>query len=162
MAQEPEYIYPPNSLKSKVTVDASSVDVVALKQAELAIGGMADEYLEWVKDDIANLQGAYEKALADPSSGGEAKEDIYGFAHDIKGQGGSFGYPLMTAVGNHLCKFIEGIPGDLSATQLTVIKVYIDTLRVIILDRMTGSSGKAGERLLMGLDAVVAKVTAKG
>lgn len=162
MAQEPEYIYPPNSLKSKVTVDASSVDMAVLKQADLAIGDMADEYLEWVKDDIANLLGAYEKALGDPSAAGEAKEDIYGFAHDIKGQGGSFGYPLMTAVGNHLCKFIEGIPGDLSAAQLTVIKVYIDTLRVIILERMTGSSGKAGERLLMGLDAVVAKVTAKG
>lgn len=161
MAQEPEYIYPPNSLKSKITVDASTVDMVAIKQADMAIEDMAGEYLEWVKDDIANLQGAYEQALADPSNGSGAKDDIYGFAHDIKGQGGSFGYPMMTAVGNHLCKFIEGIPGDLSPAQLTVIKVYVDTLRVVIQERMTGNGGKAGERLLMGLDAVVAKVTAK-
>lgn len=67
----------------------------------------------------------------------------------------------MTAVGNHLCKFIEGIPGDLTTVQLTVIKVYVDTLTVIIKERMTGDGGKAGERLMMGLDAVVAKVTAK-
>lgn len=55
MAQEPEYIYPPNSLKSKITVDETSVDMVALKRADMAIEDMTDEYLEWVKDDIANL-----------------------------------------------------------------------------------------------------------
>ncbi len=49
MAQEPEYIYPPNTLKSKVTVDASKVDAVALKQAEMAIEDMQDDYLGWVK-----------------------------------------------------------------------------------------------------------------
>ncbi|MBT7451240.1 MAG: phosphorelay protein, partial [Rhodospirillaceae bacterium] len=87
MAQEPEYIYPPNSLKSKIAADASAVDIIALQDAEAAIGEMAEEYLGWVKDDIANLQGAYEKAAANPSTADEAREEMYGFAHDIKGQG---------------------------------------------------------------------------
>ncbi|MEQ9109362.1 MAG: Hpt domain-containing protein [Rhodospirillaceae bacterium] len=158
MAQEPEYIYPPNTLKNKVTIDASSVDASALAQAELAIGEMSEDYLEWVKDDLAALQAAYEKAVSDPASANEAKEDLHGYAHDIKGQGGSFGYPLMTAVGNQLAKFIESIPGTLTAPQLQVVKVHIDTLKLIIVDRMDGDGGKAGDRLLRALDAVIAKV----
>lgn len=158
MAQEPEYIYPPNTLKNKVTVDVSSVDASALEQAELAIGEMAEDYLGWVKDDLVALEEAYNKALSDPSSADAAKEDIHGYAHDIKGQGGSFGYPLMTAVGNQLAKFIESIPGALSAPQLQVVKVHIDTLKLIIVERMDGDGGKAGDRLLRALDAVIAKV----
>lgn len=159
MAQEPEYIYPPNTLKSKITVDSSTVDIVAMNQAEMAITDMAEDYLGWVKDDLAKLQGAYDKAINEPAKAGEAKDEMYGFAHDIKGQGGSFGFPLMTAVGNHLCKFMEGVDGNLNAAQLEVVKVHIDTLQVIILQRMEGDGGKAGTHLLKGLDAVVAKVT---
>lgn len=159
MAQEPEYIYPPNNLKSKITVDSSTVDIVAMNQAEMAITDMAEDYLGWVKDDLAKLQGAYDKAVKEPDKAAEAKEEMYGFAHDIKGQGGSFGYPLMTAVGNHLCKFMEGVEGTLNAAQLQVVKVHIDTLQVIILERMEGDGGKAGARLLKGLDMVVEKVT---
>ncbi|NKB45683.1 MAG: phosphorelay protein [Alphaproteobacteria bacterium] len=162
MAQEPEYIYPPNNLKSKITVDSSSVGVVAMQDAEAAITDMAEDYLGWVKDDIANLQGAYDKAVADPSAGADAREEMYGFAHDIKGQGGSFGYPLMTAVGNQLCKFMEGIEGNLNAAQLSVVKVHIDTLRLIIQERMEGDGGKAGSQLLRALDAVIAKVKEMG
>lgn len=162
MAQEPEYIYPPNNLKSKITADASAVDVIALQDAEAAIGSMAEDYLVWVKDDIANLQGAYDKSVADPSGADESREEMYGFAHDIKGQGGSFGYPLMTAVGNQLCKFMEGIEGNLNAAQLQVVKVHIDTLRLIIQERMEGDGGKAGSQLLRALDAVIAKVNEKG
>ena len=162
MAQEPEYIYPPNTLKNKVTVDAGSVDLAALEQAELAITGMQSDYLEWVIKDIEQLQGAYDKAVKEPDNRAAAQEGIYGFAHDIKGQGGSFGYPLMTAVGNQLCKFLEGIEGIVNDIQLNVVKVHIDTMRLIIQDRMEGDGGKAGDHLLKGLNAVITKVTGAG
>ena len=158
MAQEPEYIYPPNTLKNKVTVDAGSVDLVAIEQAEAAIMDMKDDYLVWVIEDMDKLQGAYDAAVKDAANRAAAQEDIYAFAHDIKGQGGSFGYPLMTAVGNHLCKFIEGVDGVLNDAQLEVVKVHIDTLRLIILEKMEGDGGKAGDRLLKGLVAVVTKI----
>ena len=159
MAQEPEYIYPPNTLKNKVTVDAGSVDLVAIEQAEAAIADMKDDYLVWVKEDIDKLQGAYDKAVGDVAGRAAAQEDIFSFAHDIKGQGGSFGYPLMTAVGNQLCKFIEGVDGTLSDAQLEVVKVHIDTMRLVIQEKMEGDGGKAGDRLLKGLTAVITKVS---
>lgn len=160
MAQEPEYIYPPNTLKNKVTVDAGTVDLVAIEMAEASIMDMKDDYLVWVKDDIEKLQGAYDKAVKDKEGRAGAQEEIYAFTHDIKGQGGSFGYPLMTAVGNVLCKFMEGVDGTLSDAQMEVVKVHIDTMRLIIMEKMEGDGGKAGLQLLKGLDAIIAKVTA--
>jgi chemotaxis protein histidine kinase CheA len=161
MAQEPEYIYPPNTLKSKVTVDGSKIDAVALKQAEMAIEDMQDDYLGWVKDDLANLTSSYEKAKSSPENWEEIQEDLYGFAHDVKGQGSSFGYPLVTAVANQLCVFMEGIEGKLSEVQLDAVKVHIDTMKLVVTQKMAGEGGPAGEQLLKGLDAVIAKVTGK-
>ena len=160
MAQEPEYIYPPNTLKSKVTVDASKVDALALKQAEMAIEDMQGDYLGWVKDDLANIQGAYEKALKNADSREQHQEEIYDFAHDVKGQGSSFGYPLMTAVANQLCVFMEGIEGKMTDVQLEAVKVHIDTMKLVVTQKMAGDGGQMGEQLLKGLDAVIAKVTA--
>ena len=138
-------------------MDASSIDGFALGQAEQAIKDMADEYLEWVNVDISNLEASYTKAV----KGEAAKDEIYDNAHELKGQGGSFDYPLMTAVGNQLCKFIEGIKDELNPAQLQVVKVHIDTMKLIILERMSGDGGKAGDRLLKGLDLVIAKVNSK-
>ncbi len=159
MAQEPNTFIRLTPLKNKVTVDAGSVDLVAIEQAEAAIADMKDDYLVWVKEDIDKLQGAYDKAVSDAANRAAAQEDIHAFTHDIKGQGGSFNYPLMTAVGNHLCKFIEGVDGTLNDSQLDVVKVHIDTMRLIIMEKMEGDGGKAGDRLLKGLVAVITKMS---
>ena len=127
--------------------------------AEMSIKDMQGDYLVWVKDDIEKLQGAYNKAAKDSGNRAAAQEEVYGFTHDIKGQGGSFGYPLMTAIGDQLCKFMEGIDATLNDAQLEVVKVHIDTMQLVIMEKMEGDGGKAGERLLMGLSAVTSKVT---
>lgn len=124
----------------------------------MAIEDMQDDYLVWVKDDLASLQGAYEKALKSGDAREQHQEELYDFAHDVKGQGSSFGYPLMTAVANQLCAFMEGIEGKMSDVQLDVVKVHIDTMKLVVTQQMSGDGGTAGEQLLKGLDAVIAKV----
>jgi hypothetical protein len=78
----------------------------------------------------------------------------------MKGQGGSFGYPLMTAVGNSLCRFLEKVD-KLPDSALEVVAVHVDTMRVVISNKMEGEGGKMGDRLLNGLDLVVNKVLKK-
>jgi hypothetical protein len=78
-------------------------------------------------------------------------------AHDIKGQGGSFGYHLMTAVGNQLCRFIENC-STWGPAELDAVKVHIDAMKLVIAQRMEGDGGKVGENLVGGLQAVVAKL----
>ncbi|MBF0304141.1 MAG: phosphorelay protein [Alphaproteobacteria bacterium] len=158
---EPEFIQPPNTLKNKVKYGPDGVDLDMLEKAEQIIANLQGNYLEWVQDDLTKLQGFYDKALATPE-GERAKvfKDLFGVAHDVKGQGGSFGYHLMTAIGNQLCRFLEGTQKT-GAAELDVVKVHLDAMRLVIGQRMEGDGGKMGENLLRGLQAVVAKVAPK-
>ncbi len=131
----------------------------ALERAEQVISGMTGSYLTWVAEDLNKIDVAFAALKA---ASGDRKEEMNGIflvAHDIKGQDGSFGYNLMTAIGNELCRFIEKTdktgPGVIEA-----IKLHIDALKLVIAEDMKGNGGKAGEKMLSGLQQICDKLVA--
>ncbi len=153
-----EIVEPPDTVQSKVTYSATGVDLSVLEKAEQIIAGLQDSYLEWVQEDLNKLQVIYDQLQAQPDRSAALLKDLFRVAHDIKGQGGSFGYDLMTVVGNHLCRFIEGLTGDVGEAEMDVIKLHLDSLRLIIGRRLEGAGGAAGDKIVSGLQAVIAKV----
>lgn len=151
---EMEIINPPNNLKNKVREGGpGAVDLATLERAEKAIADMADSYLEWVQEDLKRMDAAY-KALA--SAEGERKEEaegVFQIAHDIKGQGGSFGYDLMTVIGNELCRLIERTD-NFGPAEVQAIKVHVDALKIVIQTGMKGDGGANGQALVDGIRQV--------
>lgn len=159
---EVSVIRPPDTLKSKVREGGpGAVDLAALERAEAVIANLTGSYLQWVQEDLVKLQNAYDVLAAAPDDGRKAAaEKIFQIAHDIKGQGGSFGYNLMTVIGNSLCRFIEKQPG-VGPKEIDVIKVHVDSLKLVIAQDLKGDGGPFGEKLLAGLNAVIDKVLVK-
>lgn len=152
-----EFIDPPDTLTNKVSVTSGGVDPDVLEKAEQIIANMQSSYLDWVEDDLARIQALYSRLLNEPEAKAEILKDIFTIAHDVKGQGGSFDFPLMTRIGNSLCRFIERIGDGQADKQSVVIKVHIDAMRVVISNKMSGDGGKIGDNLLRGLDLAVEK-----
>lgn len=153
-----EIINPPNTVKSKVRVGGpGAVDTSTLERAEQAIAGMADQYLDWVQEDLKRIEDAY--AVLTGASGDRKQEldGVFQVAHDMKGQGGSFGFDLITAIGNQLCRLIEKID-VINDGEINAIRVHIDAMKLVIAQKMTGNGGKAGDQILIGLDKVAEKV----
>lgn len=156
-----EIINPPNTLKSKVSVGGpGAVDPAALDRAEKVIADMSGSYLQWVQDDLAKISAAYDKLASGKHDRKQALNEIFQISHDMKGQGGSFGYVLMTSVGNELCRIIEKM-GTTGKTDLEneVIRIHIDALKLIIATKMVGDGGKVGEAMLSGIRKVGDKLT---
>ena len=157
--EKPEIINPPNALKSKVgTGGPGAVDLDTLEKAEQVIASMADNYLEWVEADLKKISDAY-KALA--AATGDRKEEIevvFQISHDMKGQGGSFGFDLVTAIGNELCRMIEKSP-RVTDDVVDAVKVHIDAMRLVIQNRMKGDGGANGKAILSGIQQVGDKLT---
>ncbi len=157
MANVPEMIDVPNALKSKVSYGPDGVDAATIERAEQIIAGMQDQYLVWVQEDLRKIQAGYDKVRAMPV---EDRKDsiryVFDVAHDMKGQGGSFGFPLMTNVANNLCRFIETRP-QFGNAEMDAIRVHIDVLRLIMAEGITGDGGPRGEKLMRGLELVVEK-----
>ncbi|MGB0671252.1 MAG: Hpt domain-containing protein [Rhodospirillales bacterium] len=157
-----EIIRPPNTLKAKVREGGpGAVDMDTLAKAENVIASLSDNYLEWVQEDLVRLSKAVEGLKAAPSDS-EALDKVFQVAHDMKGQGGSFGYDLITIIGNSLCRFIEGLEGKgVSGGQLEVINIHLQTMKIVIANRMKGDGGSEGIKVLKGIELVVSKVAKK-
>ncbi len=155
-----EVINPPNVLKKKVGTDGmGAIDLEAIEKAEEAISSMADSYLVSVADDFRKIDEAFEKLEA---ATGDRKEELMGVfqtALVLKGQGGSFGYDLMTAIGNELCRLIEKLD-KAGPKEVEAIKLHIDSMKLVISNDIKGDGGDTGKEMLAGLQQVCDKLLA--
>ncbi|MBQ6854732.1 MAG: Hpt domain-containing protein [Alphaproteobacteria bacterium] len=85
-------------------------DVDALsKGAEDVITRLRDEYVRATEDNIGSLERLLNDIPTMDSVNQERvlKEEFFRMAHDIKGQGSTFGYPLLTDLGSDICERIR-------------------------------------------------------
>ena len=151
---EIEIINPPNTLKNKVREGGpGAVDLATLERAEKAIAEMSDSYLEWVEEDLKRMDLAYKNLEKAEEPRKEEADAVFQIAHDVKGQGGSFGYDLMTVIGNELCRLIERTESFGSA-EVQAIKVHVDALKIVIQTGMKGDGGANGQALVDGIRKV--------
>ena len=159
---ELEIINPPNTLKSKVKMGGpGSIDMDMIEKAEKVLAGLSDNYLEWVQEDLQKITAAYNELK---SGGGDQKktlDTIFRISHDMKGQGGSFGYTLMTSIGNELCRMIEKLPAPIGPAHIEAIGVHVDSMKLVIAQKMKGDAGQMGAAVLAGLQRVSDKLTMK-
>ena len=119
------------------------------------LNDLAKDYEVWVQKDLQNLQKAYEKALQTPQDSRVPvmMQEVFKIAHDMKGQGATFGYDLITDIGNHLCRYVEKQP-VFNDTQMTVVKVHIDALAEILNNHLIGDGGTQGAELKSKIEAL--------
>jgi chemotaxis protein histidine kinase CheA len=112
---------------------------------------MRERYLVWATADLAALRALVEQAgrLGAPERG-PAAHDIFRRAHDIKGQGGSFNYPLMTRIGGALCRLLKERP-ELDDDALAVVLAHVEAMETVVVRRLEGDGGEVGTALLAGL-----------
>jgi len=153
-----EIINPPNAVKAKVKVGGpGAVDAATLEKAEQAIASMSDQYLDWVHDDIVKIDAAYADLVAASGDRKVEVDRVFQVSHDMKGQGGSFGFDLVTAIANQLCRLIEKMENT-GSKELEAIRVHIDAIKLVIAQKVKGDGGKAGEQIMVGLEKVVQKI----
>lgn len=129
-----------------------------LEQADKVIDGLGGQFLDWVREDVDQLASALARAVSAPPMRGKILERISFIANDIKGQGTTFGYPLITEVCQSLCWFIGGADPDDPVT-LGVVTAHIDSLKLIVREKMAGDGGDAGRQLIAALELAVQKVS---
>jgi len=132
------------------------LDEVALEAAQRIFEEMAEDYPDWVNEQIEALYELHRRCVDSPEQRRGLFEQITAQAHDLKGQGGTFGYPLVTAFAASLNRF-STIRHDITDNHVEIIKAHIDAMRAVIRDRIKGDGGEIGEALQRGLEQVIAK-----
>ncbi len=155
-----EYIQPPNNLrqKQKLAGVTMNLDPTWVDAAERMIGSAKVDYIQAAQEDMARLATAYDRAMNDSANRVAHMHELYGVVQSIKGQGTSFGYPLMTAVGTQLARFIEDCGENLTDAQMEAVKVHQEALRLVMQQKMEGDGGPIGQKLVAGLGLVIKKI----
>ena len=161
MTDDVEIIRPPNTLKSKVSVGGpNAIDESVIARAEKVISDMKGSYIEWVAQDFKKVEAAYADLIAGSGDRKEHLDKIFAVSHDIKGQGGSFGYDLVTQIGNHLCRLIERFGEDNpDEVENDAIKIHIDAMKLVIGQDLSGDGGEAGKAILAGIEKMDARLS---
>jgi HPt (histidine-containing phosphotransfer) domain-containing protein len=116
-------------------------------RAEAAVADLARNYTAWASADVATC--AVHLAAARAASGEGRTEhvrDIHAVAHNIKGQGSSFGYPLMTRLGQSLCQLTRRKPA-FSDADLDLAQAHIDAMKLVLAKEIQGDGGELGQKL---------------
>ena len=153
---EVRYTPASNELKLKAPHIDKNPDS-AFAEASKGLLEMAAGYIDWAQDDFKRLNAAATELTSHPDSK-TAKDNVHWIAHDMKGQGGTFGYPLISVVLNNLCLHLNSC-NSMSAEDLKIVNLHIEFVNLIITNRLKGKGGEIGEQVIHGMQEIVARKT---
>ena len=75
---------------------------------------------------------------------------INALAHDLKGQGGTFGYPLITTFADSLFQFTDAGARQ-TDNYVQIVQAHIDSIRAVVAGEIRGDGGQTGRELRLVL-----------
>jgi chemotaxis protein histidine kinase CheA len=109
----------------------------ALARAEAAVAALARDYLTWARADVELCHQHLTAARAATTTRAQHITDLFGVAHNIKGQGSSFGYPLMTRLGHTLCQLTR-LPHNFTDADLDLVAAHLQVMADILQQEARG------------------------
>jgi hypothetical protein len=128
----------------------------AVASAQRAIETFRDEFPAWLRADVDRLQALRSEAAL----GGwdeVRQEALRTAAHDLKGLGSTYGFPIVTEIAASLCRLIETEGGrDLTKRNPHLACAHVDALRAVVRAEVTSDDHPVGRALLAELRQQVA------
>jgi predicted DNA-binding protein len=124
---------------------------------EAVIAESTDTFAQEVLEKLRDMRSQVRAAEDDELQRIFILSNIAEIAFDIKGMGGTFGYPLLSHLAKSLHDFVGklGLPNE---AQLEVISIHIDAMYVVLARGIGGTGGQMEKELLDNLGTAVAKV----
>jgi hypothetical protein len=139
-----------NALKLKMGGRFGGIDPAALAKAEAALKGLADNFGQWMQDELVKLDAARERVRTEGYTA-ETAENLYFRAHDLKGLGATYGYPLVTRIAGSLCRLIDDPATRLSA-PVFLLDAHIDGIKAAVRGEIRDVDHPVGKTLVEELE----------
>ncbi len=151
---EVEIFTPPNTLKERLGANLPKLDEQAVERAERALKTLSVQFDDWMDEELVKLEAAWAQVKIDGLAT-EAGQGLFLAAHDIKGLGTTYNFPLVTRLAAPLCRLIE--THQLRSTALPgLVEALIHGVRRAIRDRIRTDAHPAGRALAQEGEAIVA------
>jgi chemotaxis protein histidine kinase CheA len=150
------YIRPRRHISQKVPKSGGPTPQQAILKALNAAEELMDSYQGWAVDDLAVLWQKFQIVDEKKATKNDIAE-MYNVAHEIRGQGGTFGYKLISTIADSLCKFLDG-RRTLNHGELDVIKIHILAMKAVFNQELKGKQPELAEQLSELMQALRNKI----
>ncbi len=150
-----EVIIPISSLADKIQRREGEGAEALFEAAGAAIESQAIDYLDRLRGDLTEVKAAIDIALGSDGRRDAAVDRLFALIHNMKGQGTTFGYPLVSQIGALTCSILQrSQPAD--EARLRIVKAHIDALGIVIEHNLAGNGGALGAKLVDRLEGLSA------
>lgn len=148
-----QVIQVPNTLRLKVGGRFGAIDPSAIAKAEAALKSLSGNFAQWLNDEVTKLEGARQRVKSEGMTP-ETMEGLYLRAHDLKGLGTTYEFPLITRIGASLCRLIDDKDKRMQA-PMALIDAHIDAIKAAVRDEIKTDDHPVGKALIQALEARV-------
>ncbi len=153
----PRLYRPPNRLREKLGELDGPVPEFLIARIEAGIAELKQRDLSWANADLTALYGALDAARAHLGNRREHIGQMHEIAHNMRGQAGTFDYPLITEIGSSLCSFVDSAV-NFGDNELEAVALHVQALHTVISGKIEGHGDEQARKMLAGLGAISAKV----
>ena len=153
-----QVIQAPNTLRLKVGGRLGGIDPAAIAKAEAALKSLSGNFAEWLNDELVKLDAARQRIRIEGLTV-ETAEALYLRAHDLKGLGATYEFPLVTRIAGSLCKLIDDPETRLEAPMF-LVDAHIDGIKASVRGNIRSEDHPVGRKLVEELEDRVARIAA--
>lgn len=126
----------------------AGIGAEALARAHAAVQRLSETYIaEVAPANLAELEMLVEAARQSPADRRAHATAIYRIAHDMKGQGGAFGLPLLSEIGGRLCSMTAQNVA-VGTQAIAALDACLKAARITIAERIHDLDGPDAKRVL--------------
>lgn len=153
-----QVIQVPNTLRMKVGGRMGGIDPAAIAKAEAALKSLSGNFAQWMNDELAKLEVARGQVRAEGLTT-ETCETLYLRAHDLKGLGTTYEFPLVSRMAGSLCRLIDD-PATRCSAPLFLIDAHIDAIKAAVNAGIKTDDHPTGKAMAEELERRVAEFLA--
>lgn len=153
MSQPAQVIPAQNSLRLKLGGRFGVVDAQAVARAEAALKSLSGQFASWMQEELDKLDAA-RAAVRDQGWTTATAEGVFYRAHDLKGLGATYEFPIVTRIAGSLCRLLES--DRRMQAPLFLIDAHIDAIKASVRDEIRDVDHPVGQVLVAELERRVA------
>ena len=148
----------PTVLRDRLGPRFGKIDPDAVAKAEAALKGLSSQFGQWLQDEVGKLDASREAIR----TGGVTRASVDGLftrAHDLKGLGATYEFPLVTRIAGSLCKLLGDGDGRVN-TPMPLVDAHINAIKAAVRDNIRDSDNPVGAALASELERHTAQYLA--
>jgi len=119
-------------------------------RAEAALKSLSANFGAWLEEEIVKLEAAG-RTIREAGLTAESGEGVYLRAHDLKGLGTTYEFPLISRIAASLCRLVEK-PERRASAPPGLIDAHIAAIRTAARDGIRSDAEPAGAAMVTELE----------